>query len=191
VTTREAARWKAVPDVDLVDRIASGDLESLGILYDRYDVSIRRVLGRIGVDSADIDDLLQFTFLQVIRAAPKFDRRFSVRSWLIGIAFMMARRHRRSLRLNLLHVSAWVNGLTLPAQETPDQAFAVREAEQRVVAAFERLTPKRREAFVLVAVEGVSGEEAAAALGIPLNTLWTRLHHARRELREKLSEEDR
>ena len=41
-------------------------------------------------------------------------------------------------------------------------------------------------AFVLVAVEGSSGEDAAAALGIPLNTLWTRLHHARREFLERM-----
>lgn len=190
MTSREPARSHPIPDAVLVENIASGDLESLGVLYDRHGDDVRRVLNRIGLNGADIDDVLQFTFLQVIRAAPKFDRNFSVRSWLIGIAFMMTRRHRRSLRRSARRLSAWVNNLTRPTPETPDQTFAVREAERRVIDAYERLSPKRREAFVLVAVEGSSGEEAAAALGIPLNTLWTRLHHARQELRAKLDEDD-
>lgn len=190
MTTREPARSQTVHDTVLVENIASGDLESLGVLYDRHEADVRRVLARIGLDAADIDDVLQFTFLQVIRAAPRFDRNFSVRSWLIGIAFMMTRRHRRSLKRSARRVSAWVQGLTQPTPETPDQTLALREAERRVIEAYERLTPKRREAFVLVAVEGSSGEDAAAALGIPLNTLWTRLHHARQDLRAKLDEDD-
>jgi RNA polymerase sigma-70 factor (ECF subfamily) len=191
MTTPEPLRHRQPSDAALVQSIAAGDLDSLGVLYDRHELDVRRVLGRFGLDATDIDDVIQFTFLQVIRAAPKFDPRFSVRSWLIGIAFMMARRHRRSLRRSARRVSGWLQGLIERAPETPDETFAVREVERRVVDAFERLTPKRREAFVLVAVEGSSGEDAAAALGIPLNTLWTRLHHARQELRAKLGEDEK
>jgi DNA-directed RNA polymerase specialized sigma24 family protein len=49
---------------------------------------------------------------------------------------------------------------------------------------------KNREAFVLIVLEGVEAEQAAAALGVPLGTLWTRLHHARRELRARLESTD-
>jgi RNA polymerase sigma-70 factor (ECF subfamily) len=57
-------------------------------------------------------------------------------------------------------------------------------------AALARLSAKRREAFVLVTLEGTTGEDAAAALGISINTLWTRLHHARRDLRGWVHQED-
>jgi RNA polymerase sigma-70 factor (ECF subfamily) len=53
------------------------------------------------------------------------------------------------------------------------------------------LSPKKREVFVLVALEGLSGEEVATTLGIPVNTVWTRLHHARSELRHALEEASR
>ena len=52
------------------------------------------------------------------------------------------------------------------------------------------LSEKKREAFVLVTLEGLSGEEAAQALGVPVNTLWTRLHHARLELSAAIGEEE-
>ena len=44
--------------------------------------------------------------------------------------------------------------------------------------------------FVMIVIEGAPGEEVAAALGLPLATVWTRLHHARRELREHLKESE-
>jgi RNA polymerase sigma-70 factor (ECF subfamily) len=47
---------------------------------------------------------------------------------------------------------------------------------------------KKREALVLFELEGLSGQEIALALGVPLKTVWTRLHHARRELEEKLGD---
>ena len=45
----------------------------------------------------------------------------------------------------------------------------------------ERMSPKKREVFALFELEGLSGEEIAARIGVPVNTVWTRLHHARRE----------
>jgi len=167
----------------LVERIARGDLQSLGTLFDLYERDVRRTLGKLGVTAADVDDLLQATFLQVIRAAPSFDARFSVRSWLYGIGAMMARRHRRTTTRLAERMASWAASLARPESETPGDAFDSEETGRRMEAALQRLSPKRREAFVLVTLEGASGEEAAAALGIPLNTLWTRLHHARKDLR--------
>jgi len=190
MTLAERFRSGSVSDENLVEKIASGELDSLGVLYDRHEGEIRRVLERLGVGNADLDDVVQFTFLQVIRAAPSFDPNFPVGRWLIGIAVMMSRRHHRSLQRTARRVASWVHAFRQVAPETPDEALASHEAERRVIAAFEQLSPKRREAFVLVALEGAAGEVAASTLGIPINTLWTRLHHARQELRAGLMKED-
>jgi RNA polymerase sigma-70 factor, ECF subfamily len=187
---REHRSAPAPADAELVDRIAGGDLQSLGLLFDRYEADVRRILGHLGVIESDVDDLVQFTFLQVIRAAPGFDPQFPVRNWLFGIATMMARRHRRSLKRMARWIATSVQQPTRDAPITPDEVLDSREAARRLRGALDRLTPKRREAFVLVALEGTSGEQAAAALGIPVNTLWTRLHHARNELRACLLNED-
>jgi RNA polymerase sigma-70 factor (ECF subfamily) len=175
-------------DASLVIRIGKGDLEALGLLFDRHEGAVARFLNRVGTSPADVDDLVQTTFLQVLRAARRFESNISVRSWLLGIASMMARRHRRSLGRLAKRIRTWA---TIPRwpEIMPDEALQQRHARLRLRRALDALSPKKREAFVLVTLEGMSGEEAAEALGVPVNTIWTRLHHARRELREHIGDD--
>ena len=177
----------ALTDEVAIAKIAAGDLEGLGALFDRYEPDVRRVLSYLSVRSADVDDLVQLTFLQVIRAASTYDPKWSTRSWLVGIAAMMARRHRRSVVRMATRLGTWIRGARSDDSVTPDAIFDSHETEEILSAALQRMSSKRREAFVLVAIEGTPGEQAAASLGIPLSTLWTRLHHARRDLRASLT----
>jgi len=179
----------AVPDAELLSRIHAGDLESLGTLFDRYERDVRRFLARLGVQSADLDDLVQLTFIEVTSAAHGFDGRSSARGWLLGVAATINRRHRRTFARMVARLNALAGAFHAPTPETPAEAVEGLEAEARVARALDALSDKKREAFVLVTLEGASGEEAAAALGVPLNTVWTRLHHAREELRAQLLEE--
>jgi RNA polymerase sigma factor (sigma-70 family) len=191
MSRREPLPTVGLSDAVVISKIAAGDLESLGVLFDRYEPDVRRLLVYLSSRSADVDDLVQLTFLQVIRAAPNYDPQFAVRSWLTGIAAMMARRHRRSLKRMTSRLGTWIHAAATEEPTMPDEEVGSREMEERMREALARMSPKRREAFVLVAIEGTSGEDAAVALGIPLNTLWTRLHYARRDLRAELIVEDR
>lgn len=175
-------------DGELIAAIAASDLDALGQLFERHEAAIRRYVGRLGVTASDADDLVQATFLEVTRAAARFDPQHAASSWLLGIATMMVRRHRRSLVRSAARLVEWARTARHEPPETPAAIAEGGAAERRVARALERLAPKKREAFVLVTLEGMSGEAAAAALGVPLNTLWTRLHHARRELRAALEE---
>jgi RNA polymerase sigma-70 factor (ECF subfamily) len=186
---REPQTNKAAADAAVIAKIAVGDLENLGILFDRYEPDVRRVLVYLSPRIADVDDLVQITFLQVIPAASRYDPSFPARSWLAGIAAMMARRHRRSIMRMTARLGSWMNVVVREEPVTPDRAMDSRESTKLLEQALQQMSPKRREAFVLVAIEGISGQEAAASLGIPLNTLWTRLHHARLDLRARLSED--
>jgi RNA polymerase sigma-70 factor (ECF subfamily) len=171
------------PDFELVARVAKGQLGALGELYDRHEQTIRRCVGRLGVAPGDADDILQSVFLEVVRSASRFDLESSARNWLLGIAIMLVRRQRRSMVRNAARL---LNFAYFKHQETPalpEEQYQSDCAAARFEVAFHRLSPKRKEAFVLVTLEGMSGEQAANALGIPINTLWTRLHHARAELR--------
>jgi RNA polymerase sigma factor (sigma-70 family) len=172
-------------DAELLACIGAGELGSLGILFDRYAVDVGRFMARLGACSGEIDDLVQATFLDVVRAAGSFDGRASARNWLLGIARMTVRRNQRSLARLRRRLVAWGNEPVAP-QETPGQSFERRQATGRAIGALARLSSKKREVFVMVVLEGMSGEEAAGVLGIPLSTVWTRLHHARRELRREL-----
>ncbi len=173
----------------MLGQIGKGDLESLGALFDRYAADVRRFLLRLGTSRADVDDLVQLTFLEVSRAARSFDGRISARPWLFGVAATIARRHRRSLSKMLGRLPEFAMLFRSREPETPADSLSGKQAEERVARALAALSEKKREVFVMVILEGASGEEAALSLGIPVNTVWTRLHHARRELREHLFEE--
>lgn len=181
-----------VADADLMAQVAGGQLEALGELFDRHEPEVRRYLYRLGALPGDIDDLVQVTFLEVLRAAVRFDPHQSARAWLLGVATFMLRRQRRSLGRSLSRLALWRRFATREASPaTPLDVLEQEELARRLEAALAGLSQKKREVFVLVTLEGLSGDEAAHALGIPVNTLWTRLHHARRELRTSLGEQQR
>lgn len=176
-------------DPELVARIVKGETSPLGLLFDRYDGDVRRVVARLGVPPADVDDVVQATFLDVLRAAAGYDGRDDARPWLIGLAVMQVRRHRRSLARIAARITAWAREPS-PRPVTPEEATATSQAAERARRALDALSAKKREVIVLVTIEGLSGEEAAKLLDIPVATVWTRLHHARREIMAAVFEEE-
>jgi len=181
-------------DVQLLHAIGEGKLDELGTLFDRYNEDLRRYFTRMGVRSGEIDDVVQLTFMEILRAASagRFDaERSSGRTWIFGVATIMLRRHRRSMARALARLAVWTGFLQSETQPplTPAEAFENDETARRLAHALSQLSEKKREAFVLVSIEGFSGEEAARVLGIPVKTIWTRLHHARLELRQALASE--
>lgn len=183
-----AVEASVISDADLIASIGKGNLQSLGQLFDRYHGDVRRLVVRLGVAAGDADDLVQDTFLEVVRAAARFDREYSARNWLFGLAVMLVRRHRRSLaRL----AARLLMRAALPGAEPPLTPAARLEHDQgleRFARAFANLSDKKREVFALVALEGLSREEVSRTLDIPEPTVRTRLHHARLELRASLME---
>jgi RNA polymerase sigma-70 factor (ECF subfamily) len=176
-------------DAELIARVRAGETSALGALFDRHHRDVRRVIARLGVSAADVEDVLQATFLAVMRASTSYDGRASAKPWLIGLAVMHVRRHRRSLSRLAARFRAWARE---PASQptTPEEEATTHERVERTRRALDALSTKKREVIVLVTVEGLSGEEAAAILGVPVATVWTRLHHARRELEAAVFEEE-
>jgi RNA polymerase sigma-70 factor (ECF subfamily) len=71
-------------------------------------------------------------------------------------------------------------------ERTPEDEAVQADDAARVTRALSRLTAEKRLVVLMIEREGMTGEEVAGALGIPLGTVWTRLHHARAELRRSL-----
>jgi RNA polymerase sigma-70 factor (ECF subfamily) len=170
-------------DAEVLERVASGDLSALGALFDRHSDALRRLLGRLGTPTADIDDLLQLTFLDAMRAAQRYDGRFDARPWLSGLAVVTVRRHRRGLSRLWGRIREWAHMPRAELGDSPEEIYERQEDIERAQRALDALSQKKREVFVMVVLEGIPGEDAARALGIPVATVWTRLHHARLELR--------
>ncbi len=169
------------PDAELMARLAAGDVGALGELYDQHQASIRRFLTRATAGADDVDDLVHSTFLTAAKSAGRYDGRAACRPWLIGIAVRLLRRRQHALARWLGVASALA---TLGRSSIdPDPAVGMRGDVER---ALSRLTQPKRITLLLAEVEGLSCPEIAAALEIPIGTVWTRLHNARRELRALL-----
>jgi RNA polymerase sigma-70 factor (ECF subfamily) len=165
-----------VSDAAILARVAEGDLGALGGLYDRYAPGLLRFAERVeGPDEAQ--DIVHAVFLRVVRLAPNFDRAAtSARPWLFAITARVLQERRRSLQ-------RWQAALTRLSRQRPRPRAQLADARSDLARSLERLSVAKRTVLVLAEVEGFTCEELAAMLSIPIGTVWTRLHHARRELR--------
>lgn len=142
-----------------------------------------RVCRTMGVGNAEIDDVVQEVFLVVHRRLPDFAPGASLRPWLFGIASGVVRNHRRgairrSRRLELIgRASA---GVRAPDQHRIETAELLRRF-------IDTLDEDQRMSIVLVEVEGMTPDEAATALGVRRNTLYSRLRLVREKLRRFLA----
>ena len=107
-------------DEALLLACGAGDSAALGELYERFHAVVYRVLSRlVGTTCAELDDLVQATFIEVMRAAIHFQRRSSVRSYILGIASNLARHHHRSQQRRLAQVSGPRRSRSQQAFDTP------------------------------------------------------------------------
>jgi RNA polymerase sigma factor (sigma-70 family) len=170
------------PDATIMSRLARGDSGALGELYDRHQESVRRFIARATSDAADVDDLLHATFLAAGKSAARYDGRDSCRPWLIGIAVQHIKRRRYAFGrfIALLTSLGGAGGRIVD----PRAALDSRPDVQR---ALRLLSEAKRVTFLLAELEGLTCPEIGAALNVPIGTVWTRLHAARRELRRTLA----
>jgi RNA polymerase sigma-70 factor (ECF subfamily) len=185
VVNIERAR-PARPDAELLRRIAHADLTALGELFDRYHRDVRRAVARTLPNSNDVDDIVQATFLEVPRAAASFEGEGSCRPWLAGIAVRLSLRHRRGLGRWLRTLTSFGHTGPSASQLTPESETSDKQELAVFQRALARVSDKKRAAFVLVELEGLSAEEAGDALGVPAATIRTRLFHVRGELRDAM-----
>jgi len=127
------------------------------------------------IDTSSADDLTQETYLRAFRALPQFEGRSSARTWLLGIARRACADHLRSL--------ARSRRLRDRLTRTFETAVTADPAGQVSAAALLRsLSPERREPFVLTQLLGLTYEQAAIVLEVPIGTIRSRVARARADL---------
>jgi RNA polymerase sigma-70 factor (ECF subfamily) len=185
VTKRARLSSQELSDAAALDALSQGHISALGVLYDRYQAAVSSFVRRATNDASDVEDIVHVTFMTAARAAGNFDGRQSCRPWLVGIAARLLHRRKRGL-------SRWSRALReLTVREgerhtDPHRELSARDEVSRLADALERLTEPKRIVLLLAETEGLSSDDIAAALHIPVGTVWTRLHHARRDLRRLL-----
>ena len=157
--------------------------EAIEALFaDHFDSVYRFAICRVGRDAAP--DVAAETFAQALRSADRMDPARDPRAWLFGIASNVIRHHRRAEERRLRAYAAVERQSEVAAMNGHADTETITRA--RLVDGLVRLETRDREALLLFAWADLTYEEIATALGIPLGTVRSRIHRARRVLRESL-----
>lgn len=179
-----------VPVDDLVRRAQGGDATASETIFSEHWGICLRVARRMTGSDADAEDVVQEAYVKAIMNLQRFDHRCAFRTWLLRIVTNAAtdqiRRRRR--KTMLLDFSSWFSGGTLENAEpskSEDPSLPMQNAELRVRLdqALGELSQTTRGAFVLYAEAGMTYQEVSEALEIPLGTVMSRIHSARKKLR--------
>lgn len=175
------------PHHDLLLAAARTDDEALGVLVRAYHDRVYRFGVRVCRDLPDADDAVQEAFVQLARR-PDVARDPSVLSWLFTVVRNACARLLRPFTRERRALGDRIDTLEEVASAAldPDRALERWELVGAVHAAIARLDPPSREILVMRDLEGLSGEETCAALGLGLPAMKTRLHRARARLRADL-----
>jgi RNA polymerase sigma-70 factor (ECF subfamily) len=156
-------------------------------LYRDHAAFVWTSLQRLGIRGPDLEDALQEVFVVVHKRIASFDSRSKVTTWLFGICLRVASAHRRrGFRRNETSVA------DPPEREgaiadTPEEDLSVRESRRRLEALLDELDLEKRAVFVMFELEEMSCDEIAQVFGVPIGTVYSRLHAARQDFQKALA----
>jgi RNA polymerase sigma-70 factor (ECF subfamily) len=156
--------------------------------YERNFRFTYRIIARLAAKAADVDDLVQEVFTIAGHKLPEFEGRAKETTWLYRIASNVVSADRRKRRRQHFISLRW---LTPSAEDElvdgPHRHLERSDARDLVHEILAEMSEKKRAVFLLFELEGLSGQEVAQIVECPLDTMWTRLFHARREFKARLA----
>ena len=170
-------------DDALIGLVAAGSRAAMRALYARHHVRVYRFVLGFVADRALAEDLTSDVFLEVWRHAGRFQRRSTVATWLLAIArFKAISAFRRRTDEALDDAAA---AIADPAGD-PERALEKKDRTAILLACLRQLSPIHREVVLLAYGQERSVEEVVEIVGVPPNTVKTRMFHARRNLSQRL-----
>lgn len=186
---RERARLKALTDEEIIIRVQGGDSSAFDILVDRFKVRLFNYLFRMVGDRDEAEELAQETFVKAFIHADKYKTIAKFSTWLYTIATNLVRNRMRSRKRAPKFLSLWQRDADSETGEKPidipdrsrqpDSVFNDKELEGIINGAIGRIPEKYRTSFVLREINQLSYEEIAAATGLKLGTVRSRINRAR------------
>jgi RNA polymerase sigma-70 factor (ECF subfamily) len=176
---------KATSDEVLLGLIAKGDKDAMRVLFARHNLRVYRFLLRMVGNEATAEDLLNEVFVHVWRTADRFEARSQVSTWILGIARYKALTALRSRTFDELDEE-----VAEAIEDTADDPeVAVQKAERSALlqSCLSQLSTAHRQVVDLVYYHEQSIEEVAQIIGVPQNTVKTRVFHARKRIAELMA----
>jgi RNA polymerase sigma-70 factor (ECF subfamily) len=186
---RDGYRSGAEP---LVEQLQHGDLTTLGILFEQHKDMVYRTAFAITRDEKAADDILQECFVRLYTYRNSVDSSRPLKPWLYRVTVNLAYDWSAKAKVgqSLDDVLEWLTGLP-GTFSSPDRKTEEKEMMQMVQDVVAGLPTPHRAVIVLFYIEGLSVEEIAGVLELPVGTVKSRLHYARGRLRKALARRQR
>jgi RNA polymerase sigma-70 factor, ECF subfamily len=179
-----------MPESAIAPAITTDRAEELTALVEEYSATLYRVAFSVSRNAAEAEDMVQETFLRVLRHRDRLPEIRDARVWLIRITWnlVLDRKRRKKTRPENEDVDELAR--VLPAKEIrADHAVIAAQRHARVLALIDELPAKERQALLLSAMDELSNAEIAGVLGVSESSVRSRLFRARRDLAAKLRKE--
>ena len=181
-------------DQKLVEKAQRGDKKAFGMLVEKYQRRLNRLLSRMVRDQSEIEDIVQDSFIKAYRAINNFRGDSAFYTWLYRIGINTAKNHlvklgKRPKAMNDVEIEEIENFEDAPDlrnHETPESTMMSSEIVASVNQTIEALPNELREAISLREMDGLSYEEIADLMNCPIGTVRSRIFRAREVIAEKL-----
>src|SRR5450830_2156787 len=181
-------------DHELVLRAQRGDKHAFGMLVDKYQRKLARLLSRMIRDQSEIEDVVQESFIKAYRALPNFRGDSAFYTWLYRIGIntaknylvAMGRRPTVSNDIEIEDAENFEDGNELRTMDTPETELMTKEIAKTVNETVAGLPEELRTAITLREIEGLSYEEIATLMNCPIGTVRSRIFRARETIALKL-----
>jgi RNA polymerase sigma-70 factor (ECF subfamily) len=179
-------------DREAVRRVQAGDADAFEPLVEKYKRKVFRLAYQVLRDQEEALDTAQEAFVKAFRALPAFKGDSAFYTWLFRITMNVAldRRRQRAARAKSLGAEdvppeEWER-TAVTTDPDPEDVATSAERRDRIRKGLDSLSEHHRAIIILSDIEGLQYREIAEVLGIPMGTVMSRLHHARKRLREAL-----
>ena len=181
-------------DQELVERAQRGDKQAFGLLVQKYQRKLGRLLARMIRDQSEVEDVVQEAFVKAYRALPNFRGDSAFYTWLYRIGIntaknylvAMGRRPQVVTEIEVEDAENYDSGAELRTTDTPETELMSKQVAQTVNDTVAALPEELRTAITLREIEGLSYEEIANLMGCPIGTVRSRIFRARETIAEKL-----
>lgn len=187
---------EASQDALLVKKVQAGEVQAFDRLVTKYRERLYGVVYNLVSNSEDASDITQDAFIKAFRSISKFKGKSSFFTWLYRIAVNLALTHMRKTRMKRffsfdtidedLASSEILDALV--DKRRADKPTLLKELQEKLNEALQSLSDKHRTVLVLFEIEGLSHQEIAEVTGTSEGTVRSRLHYAKQQLQNQLSD---
>lgn len=181
-------------DQALVERVQAGDKRAFGMLVEKYQRKLMRLVSRLVRDPAEAEDVVQEAFIKAYRALPGFRGESAFYTWLYRIGVNTAknwliahgRRAPTTTEIDNSEAENYGESDLLRDVDTPERMLMSKQIADTVNLAMEELPEELRTAITLREIEGLSYEEISQVMDCPIGTVRSRIFRAREAIAERL-----